>query len=143
MKSIAGKLILFGTLLLLAGCRAEYKDISGEREFSEYIGQKYRLKADMDYSGVNAPPGYSDEIHFYVISSRDPGWSGPEVVTRETLPIGAIVIITKVEECENCLTFGAPLRHVLVKIHEYAPVNLPIQLDLDEIISGKHVEKIE
>jgi hypothetical protein len=128
---------------MLAACRAEYKDISNDSEFTQYIGQVYKLKSDMDYSGVNLPPGYSDEIHIYVISSRDPGWSGPEVVTRETLAIGSIVTVDKVEECTNCLTLGVPLRHALVKITGSPTITLPITLDLDQIISGKHLEQIQ
>lgn len=88
----------------LSGCKASYKDISQEADFSGYIGEKYILISDMDFSGVSAPPGYSDEIHYYVISSRDPGWSGPEVVTRKTIEKGTIVTITSVKECTNCLT---------------------------------------
>jgi hypothetical protein len=142
MNNTLGKIIVVTLALLLAACRAEYKEISNDPEFSKYVGLKYKLKSDMDYSGVNLPPGYSDEIHIYVISSRDPGWSGPEVVTRETLPTGSIIIINKVEECTNCWHFGSPLRHVLVTIEGNPPENLPVKLDLGQILSGKHLEQI-
>lgn len=144
MKNFARIIIVFLAAFLLASCKAKYKDISGEAEFTKHIGERYVTKSDMDFSGVNAPPGYSDEIHFYVISSRDPGWSGPEVVTRVTFNKGSVVTITKVEECTNCLTFGTPLRHVQVTIDGVeSPVDLPIYVYMREILSGKHIEKIQ
>ena len=114
--------------LILVGCKATYQDISEDVEVAHYVGEKYELLSDMDFSGVNAPPGYSDEINYYVISSRDPGWSGPEVITRETLAKGTIITIRNVSECTNCLTFGAPLRHILVTIdNSTKPTNLLIK----------------
>ncbi|WP_444932881.1 hypothetical protein [Microbulbifer sp. JTAC008] len=143
MNNRLGTIIVVALALLLSACRAEYKDISSEPEYSQYIGKQYKLISDMDYSGVNLSRGYSDEIHVYIISSRDPGWSGPEVVTRETLPTGSVVIISKVEECTNCLTFGAPLRRAQVEIKGVPSINLPIQLDFDQILSGKHLERVQ
>src|SRR5690606_569787 len=125
----------------LSGCKATYKDVSMEEGFSQYIGKEYILKSDMDFSGVNAPPGYSDEISCYVISSRDPGWSGPEVITRETLTKGSVFTIRKVMECINCLEFS-PSRHAIVSLNRKA-YELKIKIHFHEIESGKHVERLQ
>lgn len=143
MKRTLAKIVVVACTLLLIACRAKYESISNDPEFSKYVGLKYKLKSDMDYSGVDLPPGYSNEIGIYVISSRDPGWDGPEVVTRDTLPTGSVITVNEVEECTNCLDFGVPLRHVLVTIEGRSPVNVPVQLNLNQIISGKHLEQIQ
>lgn len=127
--------------IALSGCKATYKDVSMEEGFSHFIGKEYILKSDMDFSGVNAPPGYNDEINYYVISSRDPGWSGQEVITRETLTKGSIFTIRKVMECTNCLEFS-PSRHAIVSLNE-KPYKLPIKLYFNEIESSKHVELLQ
>lgn len=128
---------------ILNGCDAEYKDVSEGHDFIYYIKTSYVLTSDMDISGVNLPPGYSKEINVYIISSRDHSWSGPEVITRDILKKGTLITINKVYECTNCLTFGNKLRHAIVTIKNYkTEINVPIQLNLELIKSGKHVNKV-
>jgi hypothetical protein len=123
------KLILLSCILLVCSCALEYKDISHQLGPSQLLGTQYVLLEDMLISGINLPPGYGREIGVYKISSVNPTWTGPELISRHTLPKGT-----------NCLK-----RTVVatVEISDYSNKALaPIEFDL-KYIRQKYVERLK
>lgn len=91
-------------IMLALGCTtaATYADVSAQLAYRELTGARYELRVPMHLSGVNAPPGYEKTIDFYTVSPASPGWSGPELVSRCTLPPGTWVAVRGVRRCTNC-----------------------------------------
>jgi hypothetical protein len=90
-------------------------------------------------SGINLPPGYGQEINVYKISSVNPTWTGPEIISRHTLPKGTVIAIKSIKKCRNCFK-----RTVVatVEILDYSKYTLvPIEFDL-EYIRKKYVERL-
>jgi hypothetical protein len=90
-------------------------------------------------SGINLPPGYGQKINVYKISSLSPTWTGPEIISRHTLPKGTRITITSIKKCTNCYK-----RTVVstVEISDYSNCTLaPIEFDL-EYIRQKYVERL-
>lgn len=89
---------------LLGGCNTpqRHEDVSTSPAFRAYVGATYRLKVPMHLSGVNAPPGYGKTVDYYVVNPTTPGWRGPELITRHTLPAGTEVTVRSVRRCVNC-----------------------------------------
>lgn len=104
MKLISTLIILSVALLGVAGCSTpqKFSDISSDPVYRAYVGARYRLLVAMHISGVNAPPGYEKTVDYYVVNPTAPSWSGPELITRDTLPAGTEVIVQSVRRCTNC-----------------------------------------
>jgi hypothetical protein len=96
--------LLLAGLALSCGCntRARFEEVSSAPAYSRYIGEEYVLKVPMHISGVNLPPGYRKIIDIYVVNPTSPSWTGPELVTRETLPPGTVITVESVHRCTNC-----------------------------------------
>ncbi len=90
--------------LLMLGCDqiAEYEDVSHLPEIKDEVGRQYKYNEPMHLSGVNLPPGYGKEVDVYTISSPNPGWSGPELISRETLSAGQVFTVKSFLKCTNC-----------------------------------------
>lgn len=82
---------------------AKFEDASDEAAYRPYIGAIYVSQVPMHLSGVNAPPGYGKTIDYYRLNPATPSWSGPELITRETLPPGTLIEVEAVERCTNCI----------------------------------------
>jgi hypothetical protein len=134
------KLILLSCILLVCSCALEYKDISHQLGPSQLLGTQYVLLKDMLISGINLPPGYGREIDVYKISSVNPTWTGPELISRHTLPKGTKFVIARIKKCTNCLK-----RTVVatVEISDYSKkVLAPIEFDL-KYLRQKYVERLK
>ena len=144
MKSIR---LLIWPLLIAAfgvgGCNtpAKFADVSSDPAYRSHVGAVYVLKVAMHISGVNAPPGYEKTVDYYVINPISPSWSGPELITRDSLPAGTEIKVESVRRCTNCiLDFGERVEAV-VRIPTYrTPSDLPIRISLD-YLDVKFAEK--
>ena len=103
-------LLLVG-MLALGGCDVaqEFEDVSDEPAYRSYVGGEFMLTVEMHLSGVNAPPGYESSVDYYVVNPSVPDWRGPELITRETLPIGTVLRVVSVHRCTNCV-FGKSVK---------------------------------
>lgn len=92
-------------VLLCEGCSGPvaFQDVSTDPGYHPYVGAAYELKVPMHLSGVNAPPGYAKRVDYYTVNPASPSWSGPELITRETLPPGTTVSVASVRRCTNCI----------------------------------------
>ncbi len=85
----------------------------------------------MHLSGVNAPPGYEKTVDYYVLNPTSPGWSGPELITRDTLPQGTLIKVESVHRCTNCLfDFGDRLEAKIHLPHNQTQFDRPIKIPL-------------
>lgn len=121
----------------LAGCDVaqEFEDVSSQSAYRAYVGAEYALKVEMHLSGVNAPPGYEKSVDYYVVNPSVPSWSGPELITRDTLPVGTVLRVESVHRCTNCVfdkLVEAKITLPGVKARADLPIHLPLQYLGDE-----------
>lgn len=132
----AGAVVSFVAMLAITpGCHipAKFQEVSHEQAFSAYVGAQYTLKVPMHLSGVNLPPGYRKVIDLYSIHPTSPTWSGPELVTRDTLTPGTILIVESVHRCTNCI-FEKERLEAQVRIVNYTTaVDRPIKISLKHL----------
>jgi len=140
MKQISPYLMLVVFFLVLSGCKANYKEISSESDFVQYIGQIYVLKNDMNVRGINLPQGYGETVDVYIVSKRyKVHHKAPEEITLNTFPKGSTFTINGVYECTNCLSFSKT-RHISITTEDFEKiVNVPIIMKIHEIISKENV----
>ncbi len=128
-------------ILLLIGCVSEYEDASDHPKYNQFINIYYILTQDMYISGVNMPPGYGKEIDIYIISSINPTWSGPEVITRDVLDSGTILRINSMQKCTNCLEDRV---RAIVSLDSFIKAkDVHVVIDLEYILSDKNLQKIK
>lgn len=96
--------LIVALALLVSGCTTpqQLENVSSRPDFRDYIGATYELLVPVHLSGVNAPPGYEKTVDYYVINPASPSWSGPELITRETLAHGLEIVVESVHRCTNC-----------------------------------------
>ncbi|OKY25306.1 hypothetical protein [Thalassotalea sp. PP2-459] len=95
-------LIVISLILSLSGCLiTEWEDVSGENEFKSIIGTQLKTKIKFIIHGVTMEPNYEEVLHHYSLM-KAPGFGGPEVLSREELPIGTKFKLVKVIRCVDC-----------------------------------------
>jgi len=121
---------------LLCGCALNYENVSKESEYAQLPNTRFTLNTRMYISGVNLPPGYGKAIHIYIIDPMHPSWTGPEVITRDTLQAGTIVTIQSIRRSINDVFFEGKSIQAVVAVEPYnKTVNVPIVIDLKYINS--------
>lgn len=128
----------------LAGCKANYIDISNDPAVSRYIGLQYSAKQDMEIAGISLPPGYGDTVDIYRLGELYAvQHKAPEEITTEVFPKGGTFTILKVYECKNCLIFGK-VRYLTLKTSDFTKAaNVPIKIAMHEIESEENVAPIK
>ena len=92
--------IVATVVVVFAGCGvAQYRDVSGERGLA---GQRFVSTAELLIHAVTVEPAYKRIIHHYVITPM-PGFGGPEVLFRKSLPPGTEIQEITAQQCSNCL----------------------------------------
>ena len=131
------RLLIWSLLLpsagIFSGCNtpAKFEEVSSEVPYRAYIGAIYALEVPMHLSGVHAPPGYGKSVDYYVINPTSPSWSGPELVTRDTLPKGTQLEIASVHRCTNCIFDSGDRLEAIVRIpHNRTQFDRPIKIPL-------------
>lgn len=105
MKVILRACLLSLGLVLMSGCVAKYKDVSGDSQFSGLIGAKYRTLIALKIHGVSLPKSDRKTINQYVVT-KAPGFGGREVIERRDLKVGSTIQVKAVMKCTNCLPPG-------------------------------------
>ncbi len=106
------KYLLVVATIFLSGCLSEFEDISASPEFSGIVDSKYETRNDLLIFGYTLKVEKDKILNGYVIHNF-PGVSGPEILSKSTLPKGSIFTIKKIEECTNCLPFTTTLNFIL------------------------------
>lgn len=117
------------------GCVLKYRDVSEQQKYQRIVGAEFITKDEFVLSGVNAPPGYSNALDFYLVHPLSANWSGPELITRQALPVGTRFIVLSVRQPTNILArdsinllvrfvnFQAPLPvAVFVRLSNLTPI---------------------
>ena len=122
------------SVLSFCGCDtpAKFKEVSSDAAYHSYVGAVYVLEVPMHLSGVNAPPGYEKTVDYYVLNPASPSWSGPELITRDTLPQGTLIEVESVHRCINCIfDFGdrleAKIRIPNIRMQFDRPIKIPLE----------------
>ena len=129
--------------IFITGCdiAAQHEDVSNNFKYKELINSSYELTDYMNISGVNLPPGYGKDINIYTIDPTSPSWSGPELITRDKLPVSTILTIQSIRECTNCL-FDTIIEAVVTVEPYKKAVNVMVVIDLENLTSNKYANRI-
>jgi hypothetical protein len=86
----------------LTGCgMAEYEDISANPRYSGLVGQQLEATSELYLHAVTLDRNYAKRVDTCSITSP-PGFSGPELIYRHTLPAGTSFQILGIRRCTNC-----------------------------------------
>jgi hypothetical protein len=122
------KLVFIFLLIILVGCRAEYKDASNDVQFSKIIGATYITLSELKIHGITLDENYQKRIDMYAITEL-PGFSGPEVVTSSVLKVGSTLKVKYILICTNCL----PDRFEIVVDIISKELTPDVQIKLDDL----------
>lgn len=87
-------------VILLGGCRATYRDVSGEPPYKERIGQVCEVVTPIRAHGYTFKLERDKKTD--AISIWNPGFTGPEVTFIVSLQPGTKMILLEARECTNC-----------------------------------------
>ena len=96
---------LFLLLFILAGCKAEYEDVSNKAKFSNLINTEYRTLEALSINAVNLGDNQRKEIDVYIVTKK-PGMGGRYVIKNFDLKSGSEIRIEKILRCKNCSPFS-------------------------------------
>jgi hypothetical protein len=92
--------------VLSTGCgMARYDDISSQPEYVGLINTTYRSREVMLIHGVTLDANYAKVVDIYSLTPK-PGMGGPEILSRDTLPVGTTIRVARVLGCTNCIFGG-------------------------------------
>ena len=130
------------TFLLLTGCGfVSYEDVSGESEYSKYVGVRYRTTEDMQIYRISMERNYGPSPSIYEIV-QSPGFGGPEVLSRTDFPAGSTMRILAVRRCKDCYLDEEPRMHVVVRLDADRQFDdLEVQADLGLLSS--HMQAVQ
>ena len=121
--------LLLAIFLVLVGCNQEFRDISDDQKYSQYINSKYQLVEDLTLLSIS--PNKDRKVGFYVLDvSKAVNHASPEIMSRDTLPSGSLIEIRNVLRCNNCL-FGAPIKYSVNIVGGRPSTNQPVYLSFD------------
>lgn len=97
-------LVYIFIVFLVSCCTPSYRDVSGSAEYVHLIGREFRSLDQLMIYGVSYDKRY-ETIAEFVIAEK-PGFGGPEVLTRDVLPIHSLIQVNQIMACTNCLYSG-------------------------------------
>jgi hypothetical protein len=135
-------ILAVGLLIFIFGCALKVEDVSPE--YNSLLGNRFSLESEMYISGVNLPPGYGKDINIYIIGPTQPSWTGPELITRNTLGKGTILKVQGVRRSVNSALFEGQQIDAVVEVELYEKaVNVPVVIELRYLRSLKWLGKVE
>ena len=124
-------IILFMTFSLSGCLITEWEDVSSESEFSQIIGTELKTKVKFIIHGVTMEPNYEEILHHYALMEA-PGFSGPEVLSRNKVQIGTKFKLVKVIRCVDCTFKKEKIVLELVSSNKF--LDAPITYSYDRYI---------
>ncbi|MBU0729408.1 MAG: hypothetical protein KKE17_01795 [Proteobacteria bacterium] len=129
---------------LISGCKLKFEDVSDHPGYKPLLNTRFSLTNEMFISGVNLSPGYGEEINIYTISPTQPTWSGPELITRDTLTSGTILKVLGFRRSINSVLFEGKKIEAVVAVEPYEiDVNVPVVIELKYLTSTKYIKKVD
>lgn len=129
-------------LIFIFGCALRFEDVSPE--YSSLLGNRFSLESEMYISGANLPPGYGKDINIYIIGPTRPSWTGPELITRNTLEKGTVLKIQGVRRSINSVLLEGKQTEAVVDVELYEKaVKVPVVIELKYLRSLRWLGKIE
>lgn len=89
--------------LIVTSCSvpaSKYENVSHEKRFQGLLGSRKFTKSEFLVLGIDSYPSQRKTKYFLLVPQ--PGFEGPEVLSRASLPAGAEVKIIGAEACTNC-----------------------------------------
>jgi len=97
------KFLISIVILLLLGCTpAKYSDVSADSKYKELIGRVFVTQSELQAIGVSFDANYSEQVD-YVFLEPNPGFNGPEVIFKQTLPKGIELEVTGIMKTSQLL----------------------------------------
>lgn len=88
------------TAIALAGCNAEFDDVSVTPEHRQVIGEHCRIQSSINAHGATLKLGRNRKTDLIALTSF--GVSGPEITFSTRVPAGTTLEIVAVRKCKNC-----------------------------------------
>ena len=104
---------------------AKYEDISTDKEYHGLVHKVLKSQKELYIYGITSDRNYKKKVDYYSVT-EPPGISGPEVLSRASLPKGTMVKIEKVIRCTNCLGYRVRLIVSFLNDNKYG--NIPVRL---------------
>jgi hypothetical protein len=138
---LAGAALLFYALDYLIVRPIPMADVSEASEYSNVIGKRFRTQHELLAIGITVDRNYRKHVD-YINLVPPPGFSGPEVVTKERLGQGALLEVTGILKADSFLISRIEyvVRRMDVPKASDAPTTVSVDLDsnrnfgLDEAI---------
>ena len=86
--------------IALAGCKAEFDDVSGTPEHRQAIGEHCRIQSYLNAHGVTLKLERNKTTDVIALTSF--GVSGPEITFSTRLTAGTTLEVVAVRKCKNC-----------------------------------------
>src|SRR3954469_23007552 len=91
--------IVIFAAIALAGCNAEFDDVSETPEYRKVIGELCPVQTSLNAHGVTLPVQRNTQTDVIVLTSLN--LSGPEITLSTRLPKGTTLEIVGVRKCKN------------------------------------------
>ena len=126
----------------ISGCVLKFEDVS--ERYSTWINMRFSLKTEMYISGVNLPPGYGKDINIYTIQPTLPTWSGPELITRDTLKPGTFLKVVGIRRSINSVLLEGKKIEAVVEVEPYEKdVNVPVVIELKYLNAFNYTTRLD
>ncbi len=97
-------------VFLASCCTPSYRDISYDAEYVHVVGEKYRTLEEFFIYGYSKDSNY-ETVDGYVIINE--GIGGREILTKDPFPIGSVILVKRIMDCEGCLSSS---KRIIVEI---------------------------
>jgi hypothetical protein len=120
---------------VLTGCgMSEYEDISSDPRYHPLVGQQLEATSDLYLHAVTLDRNYAKRVDTCSIT-MPPGFGGPELVYRRTLPAGTTFHVLSVRRCTNC-PFDERVEMVVAPQGDASCGEAPVTIDDSILGSG-------
>lgn len=124
--------ILLGlaSFFMVSCVQTEMRDSSGDPKFRHIVGQTFRIKRDLLVIGVTAEKNYARQLD-YLVLVPEPGFSGPEVVTKGRLGSDAVIRVDRV------LTAKSSLVSRVIYVVQRVDIEKPFEAEARVLVTGE------
>jgi len=130
---VAGAAILIYALDYFIARPIPNVDVSAAPEYADVIGKRFRTQQDLVAIGYTMDRNYKKQVD-YVTLVPPPGFSGPEVVTKERLQQGAVLEVVGVLKADSLLI--SRIEYVVRRSDGTTASGAPITVKVDQ--DSKH-----
>jgi hypothetical protein len=130
---VAGTAILLYALDYFIARPVPNVDVSAAPEYANVIGKRFRTQQDLVAIGYTMDRNYKKQVDYITLVPL-PGFSGPEVVTKERLQQGAVLEVMGVLKADSLLI--SRIEYVVRRRDVATASSAPITVKVDQ--DSKH-----